>query len=128
MRESQERYRLLFDKSPLPKWVLDAETLAFLEVNDAAVEHYGYSRDEFRNLTLAHILTSDEIKQFEQGMTAATQAGKKLEGRIRLRHRKKNQETVDVDVRYTEIVYKGRKAMLDVILEVPGKEAGGGNT
>lgn len=127
LRESQERYRLLFDKSPLPKWVLDAETLAFLEVNDAAVEHYGYSREEFRKLTLAHILTPDELKKFEQWMATAARAGKKVEGRIRSRHRKKSQEIMDVEVRYTEIVYNGRKAMLDVILEVTGKEAGGGN-
>ena len=37
LRQSEERYRLLFDKSPLPKWVFDLNTLSFLQVNDAAV-------------------------------------------------------------------------------------------
>ena len=48
--ESEEEYRLLFDSNPHPMWVFDAETLAFLAVNDAAVRLYGFSRDEF----LAH--------------------------------------------------------------------------
>ena len=38
---------MLFAASPLPMWVYDAATLAFLDVNDAAVRHYGYSREQF---------------------------------------------------------------------------------
>ena len=38
---------MLFEASPMPMWVYDAETLAFLAVNDAAIRHYGYTRDEF---------------------------------------------------------------------------------
>ncbi|HEY6564698.1 MAG TPA: PAS domain-containing protein, partial [Pirellulaceae bacterium] len=44
-RESAERFKLLFDRSPLPKWAFNVETLAFIDVNDAAVKLYGYSRD-----------------------------------------------------------------------------------
>ncbi len=51
-RESEERYRFLFDHNPHPMWVLDAETLAFLAVNNAALQHYGYTRQEFLALNL----------------------------------------------------------------------------
>ena len=44
LASSEERYRLLFEASPLPMWVYDAETLRFLAVNEAAVRHYGYTR------------------------------------------------------------------------------------
>ena len=44
LRRSEQRHRLLFQQNPLPLWVYDVETLRFLEVNDAAVRHYGYSR------------------------------------------------------------------------------------
>ena len=47
LAQSEEQYRLLFEGNPHPMWVYDVETLAFLAVNDAAVESYGYSRDEF---------------------------------------------------------------------------------
>ena len=41
LRDSETRYRHLFDANPLPMWVYDLETLKFLAVNDAAIEHYG---------------------------------------------------------------------------------------
>ena len=45
--QSEEKYRLLFEKSPQPMWIFDTQTLRFLEVNRAAIEHYGYSHEEF---------------------------------------------------------------------------------
>src|SRR5438309_9466823 len=50
---SEDRYRSMFEKSPQPMWMFDRETLRFVEVNDAAVRHYGDSRDEFATLTIA---------------------------------------------------------------------------
>src|SRR6202021_1485331 len=49
------KFRLLFAHNPLPMWVYDLETLRFLEVNDAAIAHYGYSREEFLGLNLSDI-------------------------------------------------------------------------
>jgi len=47
LRDSERQYRLLFHSNPNPVWVFDLETQAFLEVNEAAIQHYGYSRKEF---------------------------------------------------------------------------------
>ena len=55
VRESEERYRLLFESSPLPQCVVDIETRRFLAVNDATVGHYGYSREEFASMTILDI-------------------------------------------------------------------------
>ena len=55
LRESGERYRFLFDRNPLPMWVYDVDTLRFADVNDAAIAHYGYSRDEFLSMSLFDI-------------------------------------------------------------------------
>lgn len=121
LRESREHYRLLFDKSPLPKWVIDLETFVFLEVNEAAVEHYGYSREEFAKLTLADVRTSAEFEKFEQWVKEPRPAGEKFEAFLRTRHRKKNNEIIDVEIQYTEIAYNGRKAMLVVILDLTGR-------
>ncbi len=55
LRESEARYRALFESSPQPMWVFDAQTLVFLAVNEAAVRHYGYSRGEFATMTVADI-------------------------------------------------------------------------
>lgn len=55
LRESEQRYRLLFERHPLPMWVFDLETLRFLAVNESALRRYGYSRDEFLGMTIEHI-------------------------------------------------------------------------
>ena len=59
--DMQEPYRLVFEKNPLPMWVFDTETLAFLAVNDAAIEHYGYSREEFLSMTADRIRPAEEV-------------------------------------------------------------------
>ncbi|HXB56021.1 MAG TPA: EAL domain-containing protein [Vicinamibacteria bacterium] len=52
VRASEERYRCMFEANPQPMWVYDLETLGFLAVNDAALQHYGYSRAEFLGLSI----------------------------------------------------------------------------
>jgi len=61
IQESEERYRFLFENNPLPMWVFDVDTLAFLSVNDAAVQHYGYSQEEFLALTMKDIRPPEEV-------------------------------------------------------------------
>src|SRR6266436_2941986 len=51
---------LLFDNNPMPMWVFDAQTMGFLSVNDAAVQHYGYSRETFLGMKLREIWPEDE--------------------------------------------------------------------
>ena len=60
LRNSEKQYRLLFHGNPNPMWVFDLETQAFLEVNEAAIQHYGYSREEFLTKTLADIRPSEK--------------------------------------------------------------------
>ncbi|HMI79189.1 MAG TPA: CHASE domain-containing protein, partial [Ferruginibacter sp.] len=55
LKESEENYKVLFQKSPLPLWIYDLETFKFLEVNDAAVNLYGYSREEFLQMQVTDI-------------------------------------------------------------------------
>jgi len=55
LEQSEQRYRVLFENNPQPMWVYDPMTLAFLTVNDTAVLSYGYSREEFLQMTLADI-------------------------------------------------------------------------
>jgi hypothetical protein len=61
LRTSETRYRLMFDKSPLPKWMYDAETLRFLDVNEATLREYGYSRDEFLAMTIKDIRPPEDV-------------------------------------------------------------------
>lgn len=61
LKASEHRYRDLFKNNPQPMWVYDLESLKFLAVNNAAVEHYGYSRDEFLAMTIKDIRPPDDV-------------------------------------------------------------------
>jgi PAS domain S-box-containing protein len=64
IKSSESQYRLLFESNPTPIYTFDQETLAFLAVNEAAVQHYGHSRSEFLNMTLRDIALPEEIPGF----------------------------------------------------------------
>ncbi|MBB5395220.1 PAS domain S-box protein [Mucilaginibacter sp. AK015] len=59
--DSADDYKRLFDGIPTPMYIYDAETFRFLAVNDAAIEQYGYTREEFLNLKLTDIRPPEEI-------------------------------------------------------------------
>jgi PAS domain S-box-containing protein len=61
LMESEARYRELFASIPQPMWVYDLESLAFLDVNNAAISHYGYSREEFLSMTLKDICLAEDV-------------------------------------------------------------------
>src|SRR6185436_11420153 len=61
LRDSETRYKLLFESTPQPIWVYNEETLAFLAVNEAATKTYGYTRDEFLSMTVDSIRAKEDI-------------------------------------------------------------------
>jgi len=61
---SEKKYRKLFENSPMPMWVLDLPHLNFIDVNEAAVIHYGYSREEFLQMSAIDIRPTDEKERF----------------------------------------------------------------
>ena len=69
LKQSAEKYRLLFQANPQPMWVYDIGTFAFLAVNDTAIERYGYSREEFVKMTLADIRPAADLAALMQGLS-----------------------------------------------------------
>src|SRR5690606_5724016 len=65
---SEKRYMDLFHLSPAPMWVYNLETLEFLDVNKAAVNNYGYTREEFMSMTLKDIRPSEDIQYLEEAV------------------------------------------------------------
>lgn len=61
---SEKKYRKLFENSPMPMWVLDLPSLLFVDVNEAACIHYGYSREEFLTMSASDIRPADERERF----------------------------------------------------------------
>jgi PAS domain S-box-containing protein len=112
-------YRLLFERNPNPMWVYDAETLGFLAVNDAAVEAYGYSRDEFLAMTIEDIRPPEDVAALHE----ITQGDDGLQGRgLNVsgvwRHLRKDGTLVDVEVTSHEHTFEGRPGRVVLALDV----------
>ena len=107
--QSEKQYRLLFEANPQPMWVYDVETLKFLNVNAAAIETYGYSKDEFLSMTLKDIRPPEGIPPLLEHLA---KRHKEQKGNVSWRHRKKDGTIIDVDVSSNHIFYEGKAARL----------------
>ena len=108
LQNSEARYRRLFDSNPLPVWVYDLQTLAFLAVNEAAVRHYGYSREEFLAMTIKDIRPPEDITAL-LGVVEKPGAGLRLPG-VCWRHRKKDGTVINVEVTSHSLTFEGKRA------------------
>ena len=111
LEDSERRYRTLFDVHPQPMWVVDANTLAFLAVNGAAVRLYGYSKDEFLAMSADQIRPEEDIDDLRR---AFADWSNNYSQRI-WRHKKKSGEVIPVKVTSFNLEFAGRRARLGVI-------------
>lgn len=117
LRESEERYRELFNNNPMPMWVFDAETLCFLEANSAAVQHYGYNQKEFLTRSLADLRLDGDRALLVREVEAVQQSGDGITKGI-LQHVKKSGEIIFVDMAWHWIRYKDKPAVLALANDV----------
>ena len=122
--DEKEQYRNMFERYPVPMMVVDVDTLRFLNVNDATVDHYGYSRDEFLGFTIWDIRPPEEVK-------GAAHRIQSMEGKDEhlgiWKHRRKDGTVILVDILSHEIIYEKKSARLvrcnDVTEQIRGREA-----
>jgi two-component system cell cycle sensor histidine kinase/response regulator CckA len=119
-RQAEDHYRILFDRCPLPMWVYDIETLAFVAVNPATVRLYGYSAQEFASMTIADIRPPEDVATLRDDVDRA--AGRD-DGQGRLwRHRKKDGSIIQVEVQADNFELEGRAARLVLANDVTDRE------
>lgn len=109
LRKSEERYRFMFDNNPQPNWIFDMETLAFLEVNEAAIKHYGYSREEFLSMTLKDIRPPQDVPLLLNDVRLSSIKG--LCEATERRHIKKNGDLIYVDISSHTVIFNGRESL-----------------
>ncbi len=106
LRDSEHRYRMLFNRNPVPSWIFDCQTLAVLDVNQAACRQYGYNREEFLNLNLDEIRPPQDTRLSDP-----------------VRHAKKDGTPMLVEIASEGILFQGRSARLVVASDVTEREA-----
>ena len=119
LRENEEKYRIIFAQNPQPMWIYDLDTLDFLEVNQAAVNHYGYSREEFLSLSMTDIRLKEDLTAFYKSIEIAKQSDSSF---AESRHVKKNGELIDVEVTAHSIQFNGRNARHILINDITNRK------
>jgi PAS domain S-box-containing protein len=117
IKESEEKYRYLFQNAPSYIIVWDLETLAVLEVNDIVIDKYGYNKKEWETMSVLDYRPKEDhekIKEFAQLMLNNNE----LIARKPWRHVKKNGEEMEMEIASHKIIYKGKKAILSLANDV----------
>jgi PAS domain S-box-containing protein len=115
--ESEEKYKFLFDNNPIPMWAFDVHSFEFLMVNQAAIQHYGYSREEFLSMTILDIAPPEDVERAKMGIQASL-------GRPSLNesgewiHCRKDGSRIEVEAISHTIEIDGRTAWLVVVYDV----------
>jgi len=115
LRESEAQYRLLFAQNPNPMWVYDIQTLTYLDVNEAAIGHYGYSREEFLAMTVRDIRPPEDVPRLIDTIASLP------DQRIWMGewcHLKKDKTLIDVDVYTNSITFAGRAARIGTSIDI----------
>jgi diguanylate cyclase (GGDEF)-like protein/PAS domain S-box-containing protein len=115
LKRREASFRLLFDNNPMPMWVFDAETTRFLSVNDAAVQHYGYSRETFLAMTLQDIWPEDEWISHGK---ALVNVGDSYQSSRDWRHVRADDSEIHVLTYGRRVSFEGRDGYLVAIADV----------
>ncbi len=113
IKESETKFRLLFEDNPQPMMVHDSKTLKFIEVNHAAIEHYGYNREEFLAMSIDDIRFSGEEAVKAQNSRNITGSDS-----TELQHIKKNGQIIDVGIFSRKINFNGRDSQHLLIQDI----------
>ena len=115
LRQPEDRYRLLFDLNPHSMWVYDLATLEFLEVNQAAIGIYGYSRAEFLRMRITDIRPIEDLSRLTATIASRREPRTRSTG---WRHRLKSGAIIVVEITSHTLTFEGRRAALVVAQDV----------
>lgn len=118
LKASEEKYKLLFKDSPLPMWVYETTNFRILDVNEAAILHYGYSKDEFMQLSLLDLRPQEEVNRFIE-QSQKNQTGIRKTGVWK--HKLKNGTIIDVEINSHDIQYNDLTGRLVVAVDITNK-------
>ena len=108
-------FQTIFENSPQPMWVYDLETFKFLAVNNATVEHYGYTREEFLSMNIKEIRPPEEVSRL---VNMISQVGLGVQHLGSWKHRRKDGSLMDVEISSHGILFGGRKARFVIVQDV----------
>ncbi len=121
LKSSEEKYRYLFEHSPVPMWIYERQSLRFLAVNQAVVNLYGYTEAEFLQMTLKDIRSEEARQEFERFIQQQSGSNPLLQSTGYWEHQRKDGTKITVEVVVSEILLEGQEANLTLVLDVSEK-------
>lgn len=119
--ESERKYRLLFDHIPEAVWVYDTQALSFLDVNQTAVERYGYSREEFFSMEIMALRPEEEMEKF-RAVLKERRHDKNYHSEGVWKHLKKDGTAIWAEVTSQPMTYFGKEARMVVSKDITDKK------
>lgn len=116
LKASEQQYRLLFKQNPIPMFIYDQDTLKFTTVNEAALDKYGYSEEEFSNMTILDIQPSEDVEAVKKIVTQDKDKNRTHPGEWT--HLTKNGKKLTVKITSSVINYKGKKRRLVIAHDI----------
>jgi PAS domain S-box-containing protein len=106
LRSSEQKYKLLFEANPMPMWMFSLRTLHIIDVNEAAIIHYGYTREEFLSMQTGTLWNDANPGLYRSGTW---------------KHRKKDGTIIDVEVIAHDLVHDNEKVILLLAIDITEK-------
>ena len=119
LRESQVKFEFLFSDTPLPLFLYDCETLQYIEVNQATIDKYGYTRDEFLRMKITDIRPAEDVPRL---MARVRQSHSELENLGVWRHCLKDGRIIDVEITSRFLDWQGRPAKLVAAQDITARK------
>jgi PAS domain S-box-containing protein len=116
LQQKAEDYKLLFEKNPMPMWIMSRSTYSILDVNEAAVQHYGYSKEEFLRLNSKDLRPAEDVLKFIESINVEGQYHRGI-----WRHKKKDGCIIMVDIIADDLMYRNEPAVLILSHDVTEK-------
>jgi len=119
LQESVNRYRGFFEKNPVPMWVYDIDTLDFVDINTAAIQHYGYSREDFLSMKITQIRAHNDVHPVLKDLSSADSDLRSFFWR----HIKKDGTIIDVELKSQPIrIADGQRTRLVAIYDITARK------
>jgi diguanylate cyclase (GGDEF)-like protein/PAS domain S-box-containing protein len=121
IKDSEARYKLLFTANPVPMWVYDINTLAFIAVNNAAIKQYGYSNEEFITMKISDIRPKEGLSRWQENIKKIASQSDLYNKAGIWQHRKKDGSLIWVDITGHTLTFEGRAAEIILAQDVTAR-------
>ncbi len=106
LHSSEQKYKLLFERNPMPMWMISQKTLDIIDVNEAAITHYGYTKNEFLQIKAGSLWYEKRTGIYRSGIW---------------KHKKKDNTIIDVEIISHELLYENEPALLILANDITEK-------